>query len=154
MQKDLTRIYILKGVIYLEKPDRCYTVKEEVLNDKNVIKVYVKRRRFIYEWICVLLLCLSLCTTIFIPEFKSTVHIPDRVNYYDGKLFINIVNDETSFLPVEYTILNSTGILEPGDQLYYINTDTVDDTVTVLIKTKSHFIRHSESYAVNVIKTF
>lgn len=154
MQKDLTRIYVLKGVIYLEKPDRCYTVKEEVLTDKNIVKVYMKRRRYIYEWTCVLLLFLILCTMLFMPEFKSTVHIPDKANYYDGKLFINIVNDEASLLPIEYSILDSSGTLEPGDQLYYINTDTVSDTVTILIKTKSHLIRHSESYTINVIKTF
>ena len=126
-------VFYYKGNYLIEQPRETRIYNRLYINGIGLV-AYCKRRSLLIEIICILIIILNIINLIVYPALSTKVYIPEHFNYYDGKLYTNIVSDETNKNRVILYVLGSKYIIEPGDRVYSINTNQVYDSVDVTIK--------------------
>ena len=126
-------VFYYKGNYLIEQPRETKIYNRLYINGIGLV-AYCKRRSLLIEIICILIIILNIINLIVYPALSTKVYIPEHFNYYDGKLYTNIVSDETNKNRIILYILGSKYIIEPGDRVYSINTNQVYDSVDVTIK--------------------
>lgn len=126
-------VFYYKGNYLIEQPRETKIYNRLYINGIGLV-AYCKRRSLLIEIICILIIILNIINLIVYPALSTKVYIPEHFNYYDGKLYTNIVSDETNKNRIILYILGSKYIVEPGDRVYSINTNQVYDSVDVTIK--------------------
>ena len=126
-------VFYYKGNYLIEQPRETKIYNRLYINGIGLV-AYCKRRSLLIEIICILIIILNIINLIVYPALSTKVYIPEHFNYYDGKLYTNIVSDETNKNRVILYVLGSKYIVEPGDRVYSINTNQVYDSVDVTIK--------------------
>ena len=126
-------VFYYKGNYLIEQPRETKIYNRLYINGIGLV-AYCKRRSLLIEIMCILIIILNIINLIVYPALSTKVYIPEHFNYYDGKLYTNIVSDETNKNRVILYVLGSKYIVEPGDRVYSINTNQVYDSVDVTIK--------------------
>lgn len=126
-------VFYYKGNYLIEQPRETKIYNRLYINGIGLV-AYCKRRSLLIEIICILIIILNIINLIVYPALSTKVYIPEHFNYYDGKLYTNIVSDETNKNRIILYILGSKYIIEPGDRVYSINTNQVYDSVDITIK--------------------
>ena len=126
-------VFYYKGNYLIEQPRETKIYNRLYINGIGLV-AYCKRRSLLIEIICILIIILNIINLIVYPALSTKVYIPEHFNYYDGKLYTNIVSDETNKNRIILYVLGSKYIIEPGDRVYSINTNQVYDSVDVTIK--------------------
>lgn len=129
--------YVYKGVQYFEKPHNTYISKIEYNEADNMSTVYLKRNRVITEILCIMILCFMIYFVYNSGDYIQVIHMPSSAYYYWGKLYVNMVADESNKYPVSYNIAGYSGVLNPGESLEcidYTYTNQMCETITYTVK--------------------
>lgn len=134
-------VFYYKGNYLIEQPQETKIYNRLYIDGIGLV-AYCKRRSLLIEIICILIIILNIFNLIVYPALSTKVYIPEHFNYYDGKLYTNIVSDETNKNHITLYILGKKYLIEPGDRVYSIDTNQVYDSVDVTIK--SSFLLFSQ----------
>lgn len=142
-------VFYYKGNYLIEQPQETKIYNRLYINGIGLV-AYCKRRSLLIEIICILIIILNIINLIVYPALSTKVYIPEHFNYYDGKLYTNIVSDETNKNRIILYILGSKYIIEPGDRVYSINTNQVYDSVDVTIESSFLLFNQDKVYTIPV----
>ena len=140
-------VFYYKGNYLLEQPKETKVYNRCFVDGVGLV-AYCKKRSIIIELICTLIIVLNIVSLCIYPILNTKVYIPEYFNYYDGKLYTNIVSDESNKNNLFIYVLGNKYIVEPGDRLYSISTDEVLDTIKVNVK--SSFLLFSQNKVCEV----
>lgn len=134
-------VFYYKGNYLIEQPQETKIYNRLYIDGIGLV-AYCKRRSLLIEIICIFIIIVNIFNLIVYPTLSTKVYIPEHFNYYDGKLYTNIVSDEANKNQITLNILGTKYLIEPGDRVYSIDTNQVYDSVDVTIK--SSFLLFSQ----------
>lgn len=136
-----TPIYIYRGTQYLDKPDKLIYHKMKYDEDENITYVYLKKKRYLTEVICSLIIALCVYVTVT-DNTDSTVDVNynNLIVYYNGSLYVNWHNPEVNRDEVLFDLYDgNTCILSrtlyPGDTVVTVPLDDCADKYRLVIST-------------------
>lgn len=142
-------VYVLKGSQYLEKPDKTRVAKMMYSEDEGVTYIYLKKLSSWYEVVCILIMvALVLFNRMYVHKLHVSVKYNSLVNYYNGKLYLNITADESNSYDIKYTIGEFSGMLKPGESLLTLDVDNPDSNYEIMFSYDT--LLNSNSFSVNV----
>lgn len=150
-------IYVYRGTNYIEKPSR--TVIRSMMYDdsRNVTYVHCRKPGKKIEFICTLLLIACVVfNVLYLHRTEVTVRYNSIVTYYNDELYLNLVNDNTSPVEVNFMLLDdgsvvASGILSPGDTLISVPVQSIKDTYTLRFTYKIFMSNHIDDVSIHVI---
>ena len=142
-------VFYYKGNYLIEQPRETKIYNRLYINGIGLV-AYCKRRSLLIEIICILIIILNIINLIVYPALSTKVYIPEHFNYYDGKLYTNIVSDETNKNRVILYVLGSKYIIEPGDRVYSINTNQLILYFYFILYSQPDSLQYSQLQVIQV----
>lgn len=113
--------YVYKGAQYFEQPKHTHISKIEYDEADNMSIVYLRRNKIFIELLSIVVLCAMIYFVYNNGEYAQIIHMPKYIYYFDNKLYLNVVADESNSNPVSYEVAGRSGVLNPGESLDYID---------------------------------
>lgn len=132
-------LYIYRGSQYLEMPDKCVVKWVDYDEKTGKSLVYCRKPSKAIELICslVMITCV-LANVLFIKNMVLGVRYNSLSVYYDGALFVNVLNDEDNKATLEVQLLDGSSLiyeceLEPGEYLISVPIENVSDSYILVL---------------------
>ncbi len=150
-------VYVYKGTNYIDKPDKVVISKMLFDEENNITYVYCSKPRKLVEIACSIIMILCVCLNVFgIHRSEVIVRYNSVSTYYNDLLYLNLVNDESSVVPIRYDLLDGevvvcSGVIKPGDIVISTPVGNIKDTYTLRISYTMFITEHVEDVRISVV---
>lgn len=154
-------LYMYEDATYLEMPKGVFISKMCYDNKANITYVYCKKNRLIFEIICINIIVLLIAFNwIYVFNQKVRFRYNSIVTHYDGVLYLNLLNESNSYVPISYNVRDTSGVsicsgvLNKGESLISVETDNQDTDYTIYVTYEILGKEHTETYNIKVANTY
>lgn len=150
--------YVYRGRDYLCIPDGCIIRKVVYNAEDNTSTVYCGKPPVKIEVLSVIIMIVCiLLNRLYFHEVNFSFKYNSIVNYYNGYLYLNLLNEEVSSNEVDVVLTDSNSdvilsvTLQPGESLIRIPLDSVQPTYHMSITYNTWFKELEDCVTVTVI---
>lgn len=152
-----TPIYVYRGTQYLDKPNKLIYRKMQYDEKENITYVYLKKKRYLVEVICSMII--MLCVYMTITDTTNNIidiNYNNLIVYYDSSLYVNWNNPVTNKDDVTFDLYDGdvcilSRTLCPGDTVITVPLDSCNDKYKLIISVNKYGKTVSSTATITVM---
>lgn len=133
-------IYLYRNSQYLEMPDKCVIKRVVYDESSNRSFVYCKKSSKVLEVLCTIIIVSCVVLNLgWLHGLSYRVHYNSLAVYYNGELFVNVLNDGSNMSDLHVSILSGEetvydDVIKPGEYLVSVPVSTPSKSYTLVLE--------------------